>query len=470
MKNKITLSTLTLLLIFSISCSTESNTELEAVAEIKTDDKSITRRPGDGSYDVLGAGYDVTKEFANANSAGFQVIDIEKYRTEQGSRLIEELAFSSKYSEVYGENAYSYTKSLSKKIESTSTNVVYGETISSAFTQNTISTNKFEGKYIYGSYTLEIKNKRLRFNSTLDLLKNYLTPEFLADLNSKTPQQIVQDYGTHILLDIYTGAKLDVLYQSETRNTDRALAARAGVKSVMETVFETNVSNEISTTNATQNYNRKVYYNTRGGDPSKSLIGTIDLEKGTVQNLNTSNWQSSSNYSNSVLIDIAPNGLVYIYDLISDATKKAQIKQYVNQYIINRSVTIQDIPVNIYGFYSRKDRDHYYSKANQIPNNYDPEGIPFKAFSYPALNTVPIYMYYSEKDKDHYYSQSNQIPKNYKAEGIEFYAYPNQQLSLNGAVSVYMFYSKGDKDHYYSQSSETPRNFAFEKIEFYAIP
>lgn len=470
MKKKLFVLPMTFMLLFIASCTDEANQEQIINAQTQSTNSKLTQRPGDGAYDVLGYGYDVTKEFANSNSAGFQVIDIVKFKAEQASRLNEEFAYSSEYKEVYGENALSYSKVLSQKTENTSSQVVYGKTLSSAFTQNTTDTNKFEGKYIYGSYSLEIKYKRLRFNSTIDLLKNYLTAEFLADLNSKTPQQIVQDYGTHILTDIYTGAKLNVLYQSETKNLDRALAARAGVKSSVENVFSMDVNNDINTSYASQNYNRKIFYNTRGGNPSKSLIGTINLEKTPVQTLNISEWQNSVDVSNSVLMDIAPNGLIYIYDLINDPVKKSQIKQYVDQYIINNTVKIQDIPVDIYCFYSGKDQDHYYNQDNTIPTNYISEGVFFKAFNYPAVNTVPIYMYYSGKDSDHYYSRSSQIPKNYVSEGIAFYAYPNATLSLNGAVPVYMYYSGKDSDHYYTKSNQIPKNYILEGIEFYALP
>lgn len=35
---------------------------------------------GDGIYDVLGHGYNVAGEYANANSAGFKVIDIDRFK------------------------------------------------------------------------------------------------------------------------------------------------------------------------------------------------------------------------------------------------------------------------------------------------------------------------------------------------------------------------------------------------------
>ena len=36
------------------------------------------------------------------------------------------------------------------------------------------------------------------------MLADYITPEFAQDLQVKSPQQIVQDYGTHVMVDIYT--------------------------------------------------------------------------------------------------------------------------------------------------------------------------------------------------------------------------------------------------------------------------
>ncbi|RXM57273.1 hypothetical protein, partial [Chryseobacterium sp. CH1] len=64
-----------------------------------------------------------------------------------------------------------------------------------------VMVDKFDAKYIYGSYNLLIKQKRLRFNATTDMLADYVTPEFTQDLQTKSPQQIVQDYGTHVMVD-----------------------------------------------------------------------------------------------------------------------------------------------------------------------------------------------------------------------------------------------------------------------------
>lgn len=294
------------------------------------------------------------------------------------------------------------------------------------------------------------------------MLGDYLTPEFIQDLQTKTPQQIVQDYGTHVAVDIYTGAKMNIMFQSETTNENRERAARIGVKVGMDKIFDVNVTNDVNTSESYKNYSSKLWYRTIGGDPSKGLIGEINLEQPTTK-VNISNWQSSSTVNNSVLVDFGQNGLVFIYDLIKDPVKKQELKTYVNQYLIDNKVFLDYIPVPVYGFYSPSDRDHYLSTYAGTPNNYQAEGEQFKVYSYRAPNTVPIYQFYSASDKDHYYSTSSGTPWNYTYEGIVFYATMDSSKK-----PIYQFYSGSQRDHYFSTYPGTPNGYVAEGIPFYA--
>ena len=74
---------------------------------------------GDGAYDILGYGYNATGEYANSNSSGYQVIDLEKFKNEQAGRLITDNVFSQEYLEEYGENAEAYSKMVSTKVGAT---------------------------------------------------------------------------------------------------------------------------------------------------------------------------------------------------------------------------------------------------------------------------------------------------------------------------------------------------------------
>ncbi len=446
-------------MLFMGSCSTEElNNEISQANSESPDAQLAGKIAGDGIYDILGHGYNVAGEYANANAAGFQVIDINRFKTEFPSRVISENTFSQEYLEEYGENAESYSKRVSTKVGVTANVPLFKKTLSVAFNSAVTNNNKFDAKYIYGSYNLTIKQKRLRLNATVDALGDYLTPEFMQDLQAKTPQQIVNDYGTHVALDIYTGAKMDVLFQSETTSQSRDYAARVGIKLGMKDIFDIDVTNDVNTASSSQNYSKKLSYKTRGGDPSKGLVGDLNLDQSNPK-INISNWQNSSTPNNSVLVDFGSNGLVIIYDLVKDPVKKAQLKAYVDQYLIDNKVYLEFKTVPIHRFYNGT--DHYYTRTMGSYNGYGYEGVEFNAFIYKAPNTIPIYRYWN--GKDHYYTRTPGYYSGYVEEGIEFNAFATQQPNT---VPIYRYWN--GKDHYYSKSSIRPAGYVYEGIEFYA--
>src|SRR5690606_17232762 len=96
------------------------------------------------------------------------------------------------------------------------------------------------------------------------------------------------------------------------------------------------------------------------------------------------------------------NGLIIIYDFVKDPAKKAQLKAYVDQYLIDNKVYLEFNTIPIYRYYNGV--DHYYTKIAGSYSGYSFEGTEFHAFLYKAPNTVPIYRYWN--GKDHYYTKT----------------------------------------------------------------
>lgn len=454
------------------SCSSEDlNNESAPDSPAKSNRLSAAKFAGDGVYDVLGHGFNAAGEYANANSAGFKVIDIDRFNSEQAGRLLSENTNTQQYVEEYGENAETYSKMISTKVEATAGIPLFKKTVSVGFNSAVTTNHKFDAKYIYGSYNLIIKQKRLRFNATTDMLADYVTPEFTQDLQTKTPQQIVQDYGTHVMIDIYTGAKMDIMFQSETTNESRDRAARIGVKVGVKSIFDVDVTNDVNTSESSMNYSKKLSYRTRGGDPSKGLVGELNLDQNTPK-INISNWQNSSTASNSVLVEFGNNGLVPIYNLVKDATKKAQLKAYVDQYLIDNQISLEYNTTMLYGYQNQADSNHYFTfNTNLQPSSYwTNEGPTFKVFQYKAPETVPIYCYKSTSGADHYFTQASTLqPSSYwnVYMGVAFYAYKEAGA---GRIPVYSYKAKNGSDHYLSVSPNLgPANYwsIREGIAFY---
>lgn len=288
-----------------------------------------------GYYNALGYSYNVTEEYANADATGLKVIDTDKFKAEQPSRLDEGNILSQEYVEAYGKDAAAYSKVLSGKVVATELFNIYGKTISSPFTSALVNGKNFNSEYIYGSYNVIIKQKRYRFNATADLLSNYITSNFSQDIQSKTPEQIVNDYGTHVTTDIYTGAKIDVIFQAKTTNPDRERAARLGVKTAANSL---NI-HDTDALEASMNYDKKLYYRTRGGNTSEAMAGIFSFNQEKPK-IDISRWQSTSTKENSVLVDFGSNGLVAIYDLVKDPIKKAALKIYVDEYLAKNQVIL----------------------------------------------------------------------------------------------------------------------------------
>lgn len=439
--------------------------------------KGSRNSAGVGPYDVLGHGYDVTGFYAESSSAGFQIIDIARFKQDFSARVIDENPRIQEYKEDYGENSEQYSKSISNRASATTGFKLFGLSISGNFYSSNDESSSFDIKYIYGSYKLLIKQKRYRLNASVVMLQNYLTPEFTFDLQNKSASQILRDYGTHVMIDIYTGGKFNMLYQAETSNEDRTLAARAGLKLGAHGIFNMSIadSNSVDISASQQNYSKRIAYKALGGDPTQQIRGLINIDFSTPS-ISLTAWQNSVTPNNSVLVDFGQHGLIPIYDLIIDPIKKNELTLAVNQYIINGSVKNKYKRVPVYHLYldgwanfkKSKMENHiltlFPKKEDRLMQNV---GIVFYAYDQAKPGTVPIHRYRSEKLQDNFYTTVKKTYKDYKYERVEFYAYPtsNAEYPLR---PIYRYWSpKIHWDHYYSTVNAYHVNYVSEGIEFY---
>lgn len=294
-----------------------------------TNESPIFRAAGDGNYDLLGYGYDATQEFANANSSKAKVIDINKILRLNPSRIESSIIGQQDGVVVSGADSKSYAKTLSAKVDATAKYMLFTGSISAAFSSEDFSSSK----YSYASYDLEVQRKRLTLNVDEDeLYNNYLTSDFVFDCKRLSAKELVARYGTHVLRNIKLGGKLSVMFRCETTAENKKEAVEAGLSAGVGSIFNLNVSVSSSSTQTNKNKNSKLHYRTIGGDPTHSLIGTINTD-GNSPVINTAPWQSSVTLQNAQLISIEKDGLIPLYKLIPDSKKRNEVKDYIFRYI-----------------------------------------------------------------------------------------------------------------------------------------
>lgn len=422
--------------------------------------------------DKLGAGYNVVNgEPGSVSATKGMVISIPALYDAWPDRIIIDKISKQATEVLAAEDAYSYTKSISGKLKVSSGFGLFKSSISY------FDSLSYRSDLIYSSYNLYVRQNRIHINASADLLKNYLTREFKADLLTQSPAELISHYGTAVVVDLYTGGKFVALYRALTANSDRKSAASAGLSAAVKTWFDFDISGGQNSAAASTNTSQQLYYYTNGGNSAIPLIGEINLGNTVPNKIQLTSWISSVTPENSVMIDFgSTDGAISLADLIPDPTKAAAVRDYIRVYYQDNQLKMVAPPTVVYGYYDAVNADWAYSTKNEptLDGRLSRSGPVFRAYTKKIEGTVPVYQFYSSALGDYMYTTNlGSIPAGYTNNGIVFYAYdtPNP-----GTVSVFEFlYSaKINKKiyytHYYSTTNQLPgtQDWSYSRLAFYA--
>jgi hypothetical protein len=311
------------------------------------------------------------------------------------------------------------------------------------------------------------------------LLKKYLTPAFLSDVNTLSADALVAKYGTHVLLDISIGGVLRFNYNTvttkESNSSTQTSDLKIGLGATVAKIVGINIgytatqSQVTSIVNSSQNTQCTLQY--YGGSTSGQSVTLVDGGSPS-QTVDMGLWTASIQPTNASLIDIGH--ALYIYDFITNATKKAAVKQAVINHINAAQISIAMDP--IYQYYNpNTGGDHYESGNPGITNfaGWQKVGTDFLAFLGYAPGTEPIYTFYNASAFDHFTTADVNATNglaNWQPLGIEFYAYKTQ---VAGTIPIYTYFNSSGGDHFTTANANIATQFpGWVKIgiAFYAYP
>lgn len=419
-----------------------------------------SRSQGDGVYESLGYGYDITENYLGEHSIKVPVINVEAFVQDHEERfdnlfmgIIDQRTYA-------GETAETFLKQLIKDSNFTNSVAAMGKedtekgffsgTITTGFKSNTLYS--YSSKYSFAKAEVLKKHKQYLLNTDVETLQQYLSASFLEDLNKYPAEKIVEIYGTHVLTDITVGGKYSAYYRSaiieEENRSEKTKTVNAGVKYNMSKIgLDTNgnwSSTEITETNK-KNSSWECHITSQGGTTIATNI-TISPNNLSTYTIDLGKWSETVDDTHSVLIDVNWNKTYPIYELISDSNKKAELKAAVEKYIESKRIKIVK---SSYVYRSYNQEDHFYATIYQPTygddNSWIYEGTEFSIYLEPVENTIPLYQYWN--DHDHYYSTTYSPAGIYgwKYEGILGYIHKTPQ---NGTVPLYQYW--GFHDHFYT--------------------
>ena len=157
---------------------------------------------------VLGRGYDIKGNYADTSSVKLPVMDLDKANA---NKLIYEMTpgkmASRKFTgESKEELSSSYESELNVKVSAHG----FGATFSNETKKTVKKETSFSQGRKYVSMSKVFKNKIYKVETTPSTagVASLLTDQFLNDLNTKTADQIIKDYGTHVMLGMVLGARV----------------------------------------------------------------------------------------------------------------------------------------------------------------------------------------------------------------------------------------------------------------------
>ncbi|WP_071147469.1 MAC/perforin domain-containing protein [Bacteroides ihuae] len=434
--------------------------------------KATTRSAGDAIYDVLGYGYDVTGEYLHPLSVRNPVLDIEKYKKDLGNRIVTGTA-SFGYDKMYsGYSSLDYLKEITNETKvdaNMSIEAKSGAKFSGTISSNSYfkSTYSYSSKYSFASLDAIRNIKYIRINDEISRISQYLSDEFIEDLNRLSADRLVERYGTHVLTDITIGGRYKVMFRSViTNTTDSSIKKRtvkAGFTAALKKIgFGANLEHATQTeeTLIKNNQNKELYVLFYGGNGTNMKY---DLEKGMPTTVDIKGWEDAIKLQNANLTNIKWEETYPIYDFITDPAKKAEVKAAVERHIEASQINVLDL-IPLYTYYHDEGGDHDGTTDPSVVENYVGwkllciEGYILKN---KIKGTVPLYEYYNAGAGDHYTTIISDIDRFYppyvkQPIAITGYVYKDSNF---GTVPLYEYYNADGEDHYTSTIPDIPEKF-----------
>lgn len=295
----------------------------------------ITRSSGDGANDLIGYGYNCLYATGdNPNGAANKVIDLKRFESGVGidpmtgekkifpKGIIEESIMHGDVTatEIFEKSKKEFKKSISAKGKLKLGFLPWGGIqFSAEYDSN------FETKDEYSFYKMDIiRNVRRLYlsSSSIERLKYFLTDEFRYALKHASGTEIINDYGTHVLVDFVLGGKLSVVTSAIDHSDNKDELFKFSTK--IFKIISASASSSISKSNYLKNTSLTILQ--AGGSEIQAVKRYIE-EDGTINSdiFNYKEWIKSINKETSVLVASDTKKMIGIWELTDDPKIKTKI-------------------------------------------------------------------------------------------------------------------------------------------------
>lgn len=378
-----------------------------------------TRSAGDGVYDILGYGYDITGPYLDTKSS--RAIEFDTNKLLEKGLITPYKLEESRFRYSSGKDVIDFTTNMSSSLQMSTPGilkVIGGASLNIAFGGN----SHYNSDYSFAYCTQQYIDSRYRISEAdINVLKTCLTKQFIERLSTYTPEQIVEEYGTHVLKDIYLGAKFEVYYMAKSTSSSKKESINAGLGASLFSLFKMDGKFQYDESLAITNKEQSLYYFTIGGDPAVGVQGSLNPENSP--SIDIGKWMASVKSSTPKFIDVDNNSqsFIPIYELVTDPTKKQTLKAYIDNYIKSKEVCSISLYPSTTGTRQVSGLGHINQGAGVAIGDIDKNGRPdmiLMGIDNPKGKNNFWYKVLYDIDENGYYSKESSI-LSISAEGWE---------------------------------------------------
>jgi hypothetical protein len=299
--------------------------------------------PATPGYKELGSGTDVFEEYASENNVKGKVLNIDALNN-QKLLVLNTSVQEGMIQRVSGTSVSQYASELGVTVGLKGSYKWFSASIKTAFTDNTYRMSEYSYVTLMERhYKNSLKIENTKWNSTY--LKNYLTTDADKAINNTdpqkdwTPEQIISTFGTHVMVGIFTGARLDYNLSIKITNTSHQTNLQAYAETKANFKFASasfSAGLNQTTYDAMKTYEQRENILAKGGNEQYARPGN---------NVDYQLWKASID-SNPALVGIIKDGLVPIWELADNPIRAAAIQNYYTEYALGKDSAFTPLPIH----------------------------------------------------------------------------------------------------------------------------
>ena len=392
------------------------------------------------SYDPLGSGYDICGPYVTEIKK--ELLDVNKLIDDD---YIQIQTINSGLKTIK-ETATSFQSMVTKMSNTTEVNADGKAGLYSGSVKVAVGYKKgdsISSKQEFATISEQYRKADVQINSLSAAdLKRYLKPDAAAALNSKKidAQRIIDDYGTHVIVGFILGGSYNYWMSANTYNTasntsflnvaevavaykkDSTKAVNASVKNIYESYKS----------NASSDFNFHEYLDARGGESQYVSLLKPNFDM----------WQKSLEKKWSI-IDFYGKGIIPLWEFVSDATQKKELKTKIENYIKERGAVTEYIPKTLT---IRAVKAHLNTTAGFLEGK---KGI--------LLHLSTGGKYILKYDRNLNFNSDNQVLFQDKKIDIDYKSTENKTITLDGYGETASMHNKSSGELVLSYNKDTKK-------------